>query len=138
MWPYIIAGVLGLAIIGGGYLFLSNEHSKLLGQIEAKNKVIEQRDQEIAGKMIDLSNLQNAYDSYKAQLERNKIDLATYQQTINRLNDRDKKSLASVSELIKKLKSFKNRDDAELFKYNQYLACVNSEKRGSECLSILQ
>lgn len=139
MGRLFIYGIVALFIVtavGGFYLYLERQTSRL-------EKVIEDQRAEIAAKEIDNSNLRLSNKSLENLIARQKADLAKAEAQLKKIAEFDSSLNLKVTELetlIRRSDSnlFKTRDSALLEKLNNYQLCRAQNPMGAQkCLSIL-
>lgn len=118
-----------LAIVGGGYLWLSEA-------LSSKDKTISSLQSDIAALKIDLENMTQSYKSAQATIERQQLDLRASQIQADKLRQADAKERLRQQEFDKKIQGFNSKNPANLKLLNDYLECTAKDIT-TECGNIL-
>ena len=128
---YILAGVFIVTLVAGGYLWLDRT-------LDAKDARILAQQGEIAGLIIDVSNLKSAYDASQITIKNQKKDLVESQAQATRIKQADAVERQRQADFDRKIQGITVQDPTSLDKINAYQTCVSRNVNDPECGKLLQ
>lgn len=131
-WVLYLFGVVFIAtVVAGGYLWLDRT-------LAAKDARILAQQGEIAGLVIENSNLTSAYKAAQITIKNQKRDLAESQAQATRIKQADAAERQRQADFDRKIQGITVQDPTNLDKINAYQTCVSRNVNDPECGKLLQ
>lgn len=128
---YLFGAVFIATVVAGGYLWLDRT-------LAAKDARILTQQGEIAGLVIENSNLTSAYEAAQKTIKNQKRDLAESQAQATRIKQADAAERQRQADFDRKIQGITVQDPTNLDKINAYQTCVSRNVNDPECGKLLQ
>lgn len=128
---YLFGAVFIATVVAGGYLWLDRT-------LAAKDARILAQQGEIAGLVIENSNLTSAYEAAQKTIKNQKRDLAESQAQATRIKQADAAERQRQADFDRKIQGITVQDPTNLDKINAYQTCVSRNVNDPECGKLLQ
>jgi len=128
---YMFAGIFIATLVAGGYLWLDRT-------LAAKDARILAQQEEIAGLVIENSNLTSAYNAAQITIRNQKRDLVESQAQATRIKQADAAERQRQADFDRKIQGITVQDPTSLDKINAYQTCVARNVNDPECGKLLQ
>lgn len=131
-WVLYLFGIVFITtVVAGGYLWLDRT-------LAAKDARILAQQQEIAGLVIENSNLTSAYKAAQITIKNQKRDLVESQAQATRIKQADAAERQRQADFDRKIQGITVQDPVNLDKINAYQTCVSRNVNDPECGKLLQ
>ena len=128
---YLFGAVFIATVVAGGYLWLDRT-------LAAKEARILAQQGEIAGLVIENSNLTSAYKAAQTTIKNQKRDLVESQAQATRIKQADAAERQRQADFDRKIQGITVQDPTNLDKINAYQTCVSRNVNDPECGKLLQ
>jgi hypothetical protein len=128
---YLFGAVFIATVVAGGYLWLDRT-------LAAKDARILAQQGEIAGLVIENSNLTSAYEAAQKTIKNQKRDLVESQAQATRIKQADAAERQRQADFDRKIQGITVQDPTNLDKINAYQTCVSRNVNDPECGKLLQ
>lgn len=128
---YLFGAVFIATVVAGGYLWLDRT-------LAAKDARILAQQGEIAGLVIENSNLTAAYKAAQTTIKNQKRDLVASQEQATRIKQADAAERQRQADFDRKIQGITVQDSVSLDKINAYQTCVSRNVNDPECGKLLQ
>jgi hypothetical protein len=128
---YLFGAVFIATVVAGGYLWLDRT-------LAAKDARILAQQGEIAGLVIENSNLTSAYKAAQTTIKNQKRDLVESQAQATRIKQADAAERQRQADFDRKIQGITVQDPTNLDKINAYQTCVSRNVNDPECGKLLQ